>query len=145
MNVFYISIRATENYEFDKIRTAGVTENATNYRNSQGDNSICSTRQGVVSGEGSGSRAPHLKSVPPLFHVWPSGCCIHPILYFKNVAPFCFFAPPSVFWSPLLLNLGDGPATRDEISQPSRPISPRAATAANSHTKKQQSSHDLYL
>ena len=27
MNVFYVSIRTTENYEFDKIRTAGVTGN----------------------------------------------------------------------------------------------------------------------
>jgi len=29
VNVFYVSIRTTENYEFDKIRTAGVTGNAT--------------------------------------------------------------------------------------------------------------------
>jgi len=27
--VFYVSIRTNENYEFDKIRTAGVTVNAT--------------------------------------------------------------------------------------------------------------------
>jgi len=27
--VFYVSIRTTESYEFDKIRTAGVTGNAT--------------------------------------------------------------------------------------------------------------------
>jgi len=26
--VFYVSIRATENYEFDKIRTAGMIGNA---------------------------------------------------------------------------------------------------------------------
>jgi len=32
VNVFYVSIRATEDYEFDKIRTAGVTGNATNYK-----------------------------------------------------------------------------------------------------------------
>ena len=38
MNVFYVLIRTTANYEFDKIRTAGVTGNATNYKNSQGDN-----------------------------------------------------------------------------------------------------------
>ena len=31
MNVFYVLIRTTENYEFDKIRAAGVTENATDY------------------------------------------------------------------------------------------------------------------
>ena len=48
MNVFYVSIRTTENYEFDRIRTAGVTGNATNYKNSQGDNSIiCSTRDEI--------------------------------------------------------------------------------------------------
>jgi len=68
----------------------------------------------------------------PLFHIWPSGCCIHPILYFKNVVPLLFFLPLHlVFGPPLLLNLGDGPATTDEISQPSRPISPRAATATD--------------
>jgi len=32
----------------------------------------------------------------PSFHVCPTGCCIHPILYFKNVPP-------------LLLHPGDGP------------------------------------
>ena len=47
MNVFYVSISTTENYEFDKIRTAGVTGNATNYKNSQCDNPICSTRDEV--------------------------------------------------------------------------------------------------
>jgi len=30
VNVFYVSIRTTENYECDKIRTAGVTGNTTN-------------------------------------------------------------------------------------------------------------------
>jgi len=44
VNVFYVLIRTTENYEFDKIRTAG---NATNYKNSQGDNPICSTRNEI--------------------------------------------------------------------------------------------------
>jgi len=29
VNVFYVTIRTTENYEFDKIRSAGVTGNAT--------------------------------------------------------------------------------------------------------------------
>jgi len=29
VNVFYVLIRTTENYEFDKIRAAGVTGNAT--------------------------------------------------------------------------------------------------------------------
>jgi len=41
---FYVSVRTTENFEFDTIRTAAVTDNATNYKNSQGDNRICSTR-----------------------------------------------------------------------------------------------------
>ena len=37
----------------------------------------------------------------PPFHVWPTGCCIYPILYFKNVPPpFWFLAPPSGFWPP---------------------------------------------
>jgi len=40
VNVFYVSIMATEDYEFDKIRTTGVTGNATNHKNSQGDNPI---------------------------------------------------------------------------------------------------------
>ena len=31
----------------------------------------------------------------PPFHVWPPGCCIHPILYFKNVAPSSGFWPPA--------------------------------------------------
>jgi len=29
VNVFYVSIMTTENYEFDKIRTAAVTGNTT--------------------------------------------------------------------------------------------------------------------
>ena len=45
----------------------------------------------------------------PPFHVRPSGCCIHPILYIKNVPPFWFMAPPSGFYPPLLLNTGDWP------------------------------------
>ena len=40
MNVFCVSIRTTENYEFDMIRIAGVRHNATNYENSQGGNAI---------------------------------------------------------------------------------------------------------
>jgi len=47
VNVFYVLIRTTENYEFDKIRTAGVTGNATKYKNSQGENPICSTRNEI--------------------------------------------------------------------------------------------------
>jgi len=37
----------------------------------------------------------------PQFHVWPPGCYIHPILYFKNV-------PLLVFFYPLLRNPDDG-------------------------------------
>ena len=33
---------------FDKIRTAGVTGNATNDKNSQGENPICSTRDEIL-------------------------------------------------------------------------------------------------
>ena len=47
MNIFYVLIRTTENYQFDKFRTAGVTGNATNYKNSQGDNPVCSTRDEI--------------------------------------------------------------------------------------------------
>jgi len=101
VNVFYVSIRATENYEFDKIRTAGVTENAiSNYKNSQGDNSICSTRQvrrqrgPVVPGP------PFEVGSPSHFTFGPPGCCIHPILHFKNVTPFLFFCPSIWFLAP---------------------------------------------
>jgi len=52
---------------------------------------------------------PHLKSVPPHFP-FAHCCCIHPILYFKNVAPLLVFGPSFWFLSPLLLNPGDGPA-----------------------------------
>jgi len=44
VNVFYVSVRTTEIYEINKIRTASVTGNATNYKNSQSNNPICSTR-----------------------------------------------------------------------------------------------------
>jgi len=44
VNVLYVSIRTTESYEFDKFRTAGVTGNANTYKNSQGDNPVCLTR-----------------------------------------------------------------------------------------------------
>jgi len=40
VNVFFVSIRTTETYEFNKFKTAGVTGNATNYKNSQGDNNM---------------------------------------------------------------------------------------------------------
>ena len=44
VNVFYISIRTTENYQFDKFRTAGVTGNAIINSQGQGGNPVCSTR-----------------------------------------------------------------------------------------------------
>jgi len=44
VNVFYVSIRTTKNYEYGQLkimmRTAGVTGNATNYKNKQGDNPV---------------------------------------------------------------------------------------------------------
>ena len=46
---------------------------------------------------------PPFEIVAPPFHVWFPGYCIHPILFFKNMAP------PSGFWPTLLLNPGDGP------------------------------------
>jgi len=55
------------------------------------------TLQGCRQWEASGFR-------PPISCLAPV-CCIHPILYLKNVAP------PCGFWFPLLRNPGDGPAT----------------------------------
>ena len=37
---------------------------------------------------------PLSKSVSP-FHIWPSGCCIHPILYLKKISPLVVFGPPA--------------------------------------------------
>jgi len=34
------------------------------------------------------------------FHVWPTGCCIHPTLYLKNVPPLPVFGPSFCFWPP---------------------------------------------
>jgi len=35
----------------------------------------------------------------PPYHVWPTGCCIHPILYCKNVPSLLIFGPPAAkFW-----------------------------------------------
>ena len=47
MNIFYVSIRTTENYQFDKFRTAGVTGNAIINSQGQGDNPVCSTRHEI--------------------------------------------------------------------------------------------------
>ena len=65
----------------------------------------CASRA-VASGGGSGARPPHLKSVPPPFHVWPTGCCIHPILYFKMCPP------PFGFWPPCCYILATGLCAR---------------------------------
>jgi len=43
VNIFYVSIRTTENYQFDKLRTAGVTGNAIINSQELGDNPVCST------------------------------------------------------------------------------------------------------
>jgi len=55
--------------------------------------------------------APPFQICAPPFHVWPPGCCIHPIQYFKNVPPFWFLAP-------LLLNPGDGPVSHPPPNWP---------------------------
>jgi len=55
----------------------------------------------VASGKAVVPGPPFEIGAPP-FHVWPPGCCIHPIMYLKNVPPFWFLAP-------LLLNPIDGP------------------------------------
>jgi len=47
VNVFYVSIRTTENYQFDKFRTAGVTGNAIINSQGQGNNPVCSTRDEI--------------------------------------------------------------------------------------------------
>jgi len=43
-----------------------------------------------------GARPPPFDFSATPFHVWLPDCCIHPILYFKNVAPPCgFWSPPT--------------------------------------------------
>jgi len=54
--------------------------------------------------------APPFETCVPLFHAWPTGCCIHPILHFKNMVLLLAFGPSFWFLAPLLLNPGDGPA-----------------------------------
>jgi len=43
----------------------------------------------VVASGGPVMSGPPIWSRCTPFHVWPLGCCIHPILYFKNVPPPC--------------------------------------------------------
>ena len=46
-SIFSVSIRTTENYQFDKFRTTGVTGNAIINSQGQGDNPVCSTRDEI--------------------------------------------------------------------------------------------------
>jgi len=47
VNIFYVSIRTTENYQFDKFRTAEVTGNVITNSQGQGENPVCSTRDEI--------------------------------------------------------------------------------------------------
>jgi len=53
--------------------------------------------------------APPFKICASPFHVFPPGCYIHPIQYFKNVPPSSGFGPSFWLLAPLLLYTGDGP------------------------------------
>jgi len=46
---------------------------------------------------------PPFKFCAPPFHVWFTGCCIHPIWRFKNVVPLLVFGPPccEILWTGL--------------------------------------------
>jgi len=59
----------------------------------------CDVNQSRRQREGAVVPGPPFEIGSPPFHVWPTGCRIHPILHFKNVAP------PFGFW-PLLLVFG---------------------------------------
>jgi len=131
VHVVYVSIRTTENYEFDKIRAVGVTGNSTNYKNSQGEFHMFSHTGSSPAGGGQWCPAPPFEIGAPHFRFSPLVAAYIQYCILKMWPPFCFFSPSSGFWHQLLLNLGDGPATRDEISQPSQPISPRATTELN--------------
>jgi len=41
--------------------------------------------------------APPFEIGAPRFHFWPTGCCLHPILYFENVAPLLVFGSPCCY------------------------------------------------
>jgi len=62
----------------------------------------------VASGEASGSRLPHLKSVPPISRLAPR-------LQHTSNTVFLKCGPPFGFWSPLLLNPCDGPGLHNNI------------------------------
>ena len=55
----------------------------------------CSTQGYRQQGEQWCSVLPFTICVLP-FHVWHPGCCMHPILYFKNVTPLLYLASLSV-------------------------------------------------
>ena len=71
---------------------------------------IMPTNAGPSPAGGQWRPAPPFEIGAPPFHVWLPGCCIHPILYFKIVAPLLVFGPSFWFLPPLLLHPGDGPA-----------------------------------
>ena len=62
--------------------------------------------------------SPSIWNMCPPLHVWPPGCCIHPIQYFKNVSPLLVFGPSIWILAPLLLNPGDGPVSKPLIDKP---------------------------
>ena len=65
--------------------------------NSQCHDSLCLIRRQAIRAVPNGSQwcpAPPFQIGTPSFHVWPTGCCIRLILYFKNVAPLLVFGPP---------------------------------------------------
>ena len=59
---------------------------------------ICKTvsNTGAQYAQGRRQRGVQWCPVPP-FHVWPPGCCIHPMQYFSNVPPLLFFGPPCCY------------------------------------------------
>jgi len=44
--------------------------------------------------------APAIENCDPPFHLWPSGCCIHLIQFFWNVAPRSHFWPLFLVFGP---------------------------------------------
>ena len=101
--MFYVSIRATGNYVFEKIRAAWVTGNATNYKNSQGDNPTCSTRQSRRQLGGASGARPPIWNRSPHFTFGPPAaayiqCCI--LKMWPDWPPFCFLPLHLVFVPP---------------------------------------------
>jgi len=65
-------------------------------------------RQGRRQRGGQWCPAPPFEIGSPPFHVWPTGCCIRPILYFKNLSPLLALGSSFWFLALLLLNPGGG-------------------------------------